>query len=77
MALHIKNPFKTEESLEQLQEREERVTLQLSIAQKEAMIKQLEAKGKQWQHFSTNGKKSGISFEKVRAWLRGNKGGKK
>ena len=75
--MKFKNPFKTEESLEQLQEREERSTLQLSIAQKEAMIKKLEMQGKQWQHFSANGKKSGISFEKVRAWLRGNKGGKK
>ena len=75
--MKFKNPFKTEPSLEELQEREERTTLQLSIAQKEAMIKKLEMQGKQWQHFSSNGKKSGISFEKVRAWLRGNKGGKK
>ena len=69
----LKNPFKEEETLEQLQEREERVTLQYSIAQKEAMIKQVEARGRQWQQFSDNGKKSGISFEKIRAFLKSSK----
>jgi PAB1-binding protein PBP1 len=77
MALHLKNPFKTEPTLEELQEREERVTINLSIAQKEAMIKKLEMQGKQWQQFSTNGKRSGVDFSKIRAWLRGTKGGKK
>ena len=73
MKIKFKNPFHQEPSLEELQEREERRDLELSIAQKDALIKQLEAKGKQWQHFSTNGKRSGISWEGVRAWLRGNK----
>jgi nitrogenase molybdenum-iron protein alpha/beta subunit len=77
MGLKFKNPFKTEPSLEELQEREERATLSLSIAQKEALIKKVEAQGRQWQQFSSNGKKSGINFDKIRAWLRGNKGGKK
>jgi len=76
VAIKFKNPFKQESTLAELQEREERMTLQLSIAQKESMIKQLEAKGKQWQQFSSNGKKSGISWERMKAWLRGNKGGK-
>jgi len=77
MAIKFKNPFKTEPSLEELQEREERVNLQLSIAQKEALIKKVEMQGKQWQNFSSNGKKSGINFDKIRAFLRGTKGGKK
>jgi hypothetical protein len=75
--MNIKNLFKSEPTLEELQEKDERESLQLSIAQKEAMIKQLEAKGRQWQHFSANGKKSGISWDKIRAFLRGNKGGNK
>jgi PAB1-binding protein PBP1 len=73
MALKFKNPFQQEPTIEELQEREERVQLQLSIAQKEALIKQVEAKGKQWQQFSANGKKSGINFDKIKAWLRGTK----
>ena len=73
MPLQFKNPFRTEPTIEELQEREERSTLQLSIAQKEALIRKVEAEGKQWQHFSNNGKKSGIQWEKIKAWLRGNK----
>ena len=76
MTIRLKNPFKHEPTLEELQDREERVSLQLSIAQKEALIKKVEAEGRKWQQFSTNGKKSGIDFNKIRAWLRGNKGGK-
>jgi hypothetical protein len=75
--MNIKNIFQSKPTLEELQERDEMASLQLSIAQKESMIKQLEAKGKQWQQFSNNGKKSGISWEKIRAFLRGNKGGNK
>lgn len=76
MPIHIKNPFKTEPTMEELQEREERVSLELSIAQKQSLIKQVEARGKQWQNFSSNGKKSGISWEKIKAFLRGTKGAK-
>lgn len=77
MGISIKNPFKQEPTLAELQEKEERVSLQLSIAQKEALIKKVEMQGKQWQQFSSNGKKSGVNFDKIRAWLRGNKGGVK
>jgi hypothetical protein len=77
MALKFKNPFKQEPTVEELQEREERASLELSIAQKQALIQQVEAKGRQWQQFSSNGKKSGVNFDKIRAWLRGTKGGKK
>jgi hypothetical protein len=77
MALSLKNPFKTEPTLEQLQDKEERLSIQVSIAEKESMIKKLEAQNKRWQEFSNNGKKSGINFDKIRAFLRGNKGGNK
>lgn len=77
MPIKFKNPFHEEPTLEELQEQEERKTLQLSIAQKEMMIKKLEAEGKKWQHFSVDGTKRGIDFAKVRAWLRGTKGSKK
>lgn len=72
----IKRFIDGEPSLEQLQEQEERRSVQLSIAQKDALIKELEYRGKRWQEFSDNGQKSGISWEKVKAFVRGNKGGK-
>jgi len=75
--LNFKNPFVEEPTLEELQDREERKTLQLSIAQKDALIKKLEAEGRKWQEFSTDGTKKGISYERVMAWLRGTKGGKR
>lgn len=71
----FKNPFKEEPSLEELQEREERVTTQLSIAQKEALIKKVQAEGRRWEEFSRDGTKSGINYERIMAWLRGTKGG--
>jgi len=77
MKLRLKNPFKSEPSLEELQEREERVTTQLSIAQKEALIKQVEAQGRKWEHFSEDGTKSGINYSKIMAFLRGSKGGRR
>lgn len=77
MSIKFKNPFSEEPSLEELQAREERVSTQLSISQKEALIKRVEAEGRKWEDFSNNGRKSGIRYEKIMAWLRGTKGGAK
>ena len=71
------NQFKGEPSIEELQQREERETIQLSIAQKETMIKELEARGHKWENFSNDGTKRGINFDKIRAFLRGSKGAKR
>ena len=73
----FKNPFKSEPTLEELQEKQERRTIELDIKNKEVMIQKLETQGKHWKEFSNNGKKSGISWEKIRAFLKGAKGGKK
>ena len=75
--MKLKNPFATEPTLEDLQEREERINLQLSISQKEALIKKVEAEGRRWEQFSTDGTKRGIDYQKIMSWLRGTKGGKK
>jgi hypothetical protein len=73
----IKKSLQGEPSLEELQQRDERYSLELSIAQKDALIKELNAKGRKWEQFSTTGTKAGINFESVKAFLRGSKGGKK
>ncbi len=74
---NIKKSLQGEPSLEELQQRDERYSLELSIAQKQALIKELEAKGRKWEQFSTTGTKAGINWESVRAFIRGSKGGKK
>lgn len=75
--LKFNNPFHEEPSLEELQEREERRTLQLSIAQKDTLIKKLEAEGRKWQEFSASGKKDDNTYMRIMQWLRGTKSGKK
>ena len=54
---------------EKLEAQDRNVGLKLSIAKQNAIIKELEARGKKWEDFSNNGKKSGINFEKIRAWF--------
>ena len=73
----FKRYLQGEPTLEELQDREERRTVELSIKEKEALIAELEYRGKRWQEFSRNGQKSGISWEKVKAFIKGSpKGGK-
>ena len=73
----IKKSFQSESSIEELQQRDERYSLELSIAEKQALIKELEAKGRKWDEFSTTGTKAGINWDKIKAFLRGSKGGAK
>ena len=51
---------------EKLEAQDRNVGLKLSIAKQNAIIKELEARGKKWEDFSSNGKKSGINFEKIK-----------
>ena len=74
--MNIKNLFKSEPSIEELQQREERKNLELSIQQKQTLINELEARGKKWQEFSSTGTKVGINWDKIKAFVRGSKGGK-
>ena len=68
----FKEPKSTEEieaDNDKLEAQDRNVGLKLSIAKQNAIIKELEARGKKWEDFSNNGKKSGINFEKIRAWF--------
>ncbi len=64
--------LKSEPTLAELQEKDDYLTTKLSVTRKQALINELEGKaGKgSWKLFSDNGKKSGISFSKVLAWLK-------
>lgn len=66
----MKNPFKSKPTLSELQEEDEYKATELSIAQKKAMIEELNHRGKSWKTFSDNGQKSGINFQKIWAWLK-------
>lgn len=68
----MKNPFGGEKTLTELEESDDRLDTEVSIAKKRAMIKQLDERGGQgsWRAFSSNGRKSGISWSSVWAWLR-------
>ena len=54
---------------EKLEAQDRNVGLKLSIAKQNAIIKELEARGKKWEDFSSNGKKSGINFDKIKSWF--------
>ena len=66
--------FKRPQSLAELQEEDERLDTELSVAQKKAVIKQLDDKmGKgSWKIFSDNGKMSGLNWHRVLNWLKSN-----
>jgi len=74
--MNIKNIFNEPKSASEIEEDNERLKLEdeqvgykLSIAKQNALIKELEARGKKWQDFSNNGKRSGISIDKIRAFF--------
>ena len=71
--MKFKNPFATQPSIEEMQEREERDNFEMNHAKAQALIAKLDAEHKRWQDFSPNGKKSGVNWDSVRAWLKGNK----
>ena len=64
--------FAQKKSLEELQEEDEGLTTDVSIAKKRALIRELEAREGtgSWKMFSENGKRSGVDFRKIWAWLR-------
>lgn len=64
--------FKSKPSLTELQEQDEYLTAEVSVRKKQAMIKQLERRmGKgSWKIFSSDGTHKGISFERIRNWLK-------
>ena len=65
----IKDWFTEPKSTEELEAENERKGLELSIAKQNELIEELKARGRKWQDFSTNGKKSGVVWDKVRAFF--------
>jgi hypothetical protein len=63
--------FKEPKSMEELEAENEKKGMELSIKKQELLIAELEARKKKWQDFSSNGKKSGINFDRVIAWIQG------
>lgn len=68
------NLFKKEKTLADLQDEDERLDAELSVAQKRAILNKTEAKlGKGgWKRFSSNGKSSGFDFRRALNWLKSN-----
>ena len=66
--------FKKEKTLTELQEEEEHLNAEVSVSRKKVLLDRLEAKlGKgSAKRFSSNGKKSGIDFQRIKAWLKNN-----
>ncbi len=67
----MRNPFKPKPSLAELQEEDEYLSTEVSIAEKRAMIKELHNRGMKPKDFSSNGKASGISWTRIKNWLKG------
>jgi len=67
--------FRRPKTLAELQEEDERLDTEVSVARKKAMIRQAERQaGKgSWRMFSDNGRASGINWQRMMAWLRGSK----
>jgi len=68
----FKEPKSTEEieaENEKLEAQDRSVGYKLSIAKQNALIKELEARGQKWQNFTDNGKKSGLSIDKIKSWF--------
>jgi hypothetical protein len=63
----ILDKFKPQPSMAELEDIEERKELELSIAQKNALIRQLKAQGQDPNHFKENGK---LNFTNIINWLK-------
>lgn len=62
--------WKRKPTLGELEEELEVKKTQHEIAQEEAAIAELKARGIQWRDFSTNGKRSGFSLAGALQWLK-------
>ena len=64
--------FKREKTLTEKQDEDDSLDTDVSIARKRALLAQLNARAGSgsWKMFSSNNKKSGISWNRVWAWLR-------
>ena len=68
--MKIPNPFAHKPTLEEMQAKNEYADEELSWEKKQALMRELRNRGGDWRLMSDNGKKSGLNFGKIIAWLR-------
>jgi len=70
--MDIPSMFKKKPTLEELQQRNEYADQELSLKKKQALMRELDQKGgkDKWKEMSSDGKKSGVSIQKVIQWLK-------
>ena len=68
----IMDSFKPKPSIEELRKRNEYKDEELSLAKKDAMMRELAQKGgkEKWKEMSDDGTKKSINFSRVWAWLK-------
>jgi len=66
MNLFGKNESK---SLSEMEDEIEHGNKRIEIARQNLMLRELQQRGANWENFSTNGKKSGINFARVKTFL--------
>ena len=64
--------FGKEKTLTELQETDERLETEVSVAKKRAMLRELEARAGagSWKMFSDDGTKRGVNISRVWQWLK-------
>lgn len=70
--MKIPNPFKSKPSIEEMQRKNEYADEELSLAKKQAMMRELALRGgkDKWKEMTDDGSKKGINFSRVLQWLR-------
>ena len=68
----ILDSFKPKPSIEELRKRNEYKDEELSLAKKDAMMRELKQKGgkEKWKEMSDDGTKKGINWSRIIAWLK-------
>lgn len=64
--------FQKHKSLSELEEENEQLDAELSVARKKAMLAQVSQKGGAgfWKRFSSDGSRKGINFKAIGQWLK-------
>ncbi len=62
--------FRQDRNLSDLQEEDERLSVEESVERKKAAIRRLKASGVDWKLFSSNGTIAGFDLKRAWAWLK-------
>ena len=70
--MNLPSFLKSKPPLEELQRRDEYAEVELSLAKKKALIRELELRGgkDKWKEMSDDGTKKGINFSRILGWLK-------